>query len=225
MRDMMASQKTFQCMDIEEALREELPELMAALEVHARSCTACGQELLVWREISEAAQEMKKEWSSPTLWPRIAQGLKQEAARPKTWRTWVAMPGGIPLVRWQLALAAALLLMISGMSGWLMLHRAARIAPDNQHLLTDQAVRDVEKAQQAYEQSIDKLAALAQPKLDSAATPLMMNYREKLELLNAAIADCRTNLAQNQANAYLRRQLLGFYQEKERTLQDVLQGE
>lgn len=221
----MASQRTFQCGDLEEALREESPEMMAALEVHARNCAACGQELLFWREISVAAQEMKRDWPSPTLWPRIAQGLKEEAAKPKTWRTWLAMPAGIPLVSWQLALAAALLLMISGMSGWLMLHRAAHIAPDNQHLLTDQAVRDVEKAQQAYEQSIDKLAALAQPKLDGASTPLMVNYREKLELLNAAIADCRTNLAQNQANAYLRRQLLSFYQEKERTLQDVLQGE
>jgi hypothetical protein len=80
-------------------------------------------------------------------------------------------------------------------------------------------------ASQIYEQSIDKLAKLAQPRLDSASTPLMVNYREKLELLNAAIADCRANLEQNQANAYLRRELLSFYQEKQRTLDEVLQGE
>jgi hypothetical protein len=221
----MSNKDKFDCCDLEEALREESPERMAMLEAHAKECAACRQELVLWREISEAAHAMRKEWPSPALWPRIAQTLEAEPAKPRGWREWFQMPGGIPALRWQLTFATLALLLLSGVSGWLMLHRSSPVTPGDQHLLTDQAVRDVEKAQQAYEQSIDKLAKLAQPKLDSASTPLMVNYREKLELLNAAIADCRANLEQNQANAYLRRELLSFYQEKQRTLDEVLQGE
>jgi hypothetical protein len=46
-----------------------------------------------------------------------------------------------------------------------------------------------------------------------------------LDLLDAAIADCRVNLDKNRANAHLREELLSFYQEKERTLEQVLQEE
>jgi hypothetical protein len=83
-------------------------------------------------------------------------------------------------------------------------------------------VKQVEQAEQAYVQSIDKLAKLAEPKLAAASTPLMMNYRDKLDLLDAAIADCRSNLDKNRGNAHMRAELLSFYQQKQQTLQEVL---
>jgi hypothetical protein len=66
---------------------------------------------------------------------------------------------------------------------------------------------------------------LAEPKLNAASTPLLKNYREKLDLLDTAISECRTNLERNQANAYLRSELLSFYQEKQQTLEQVLREE
>jgi hypothetical protein len=83
-------------------------------------------------------------------------------------------------------------------------------------------VRQVEQAEQNYVKSIDNLAQLAKPKLAAASTPLMVNYREKLDLLDTAIGDLRSNLEKNSANAYMRNELLTYYQEKQKTLEQVL---
>jgi hypothetical protein len=52
-----------------------------------------------------------------------------------------------------------------------------------------------------------------------------MSYREKLTLLDTAIAECRAQVERNRHNAHLRRELLDIYAEKQRTLQQVLQEE
>ena len=222
MRDEMTNHENFKCSDLDRALREESPKLLAALERHSATCVACGEELKIWREISAAAQVMQKEWSTPGLWPRIESALEAEAARPRGWREWVAGLRLVPAIRWQVGMAVVALLLISGSTTWMLLHRDVVTAPDNQHLLTDKAVHQVEQAEQVYEQSIEKLAKLAEPKLAKASNPLLVNYREKLELLDAAIGECRANLERNTANAYMRRELLSFYQEKQKTLEEVL---
>ncbi|HVX30931.1 MAG TPA: hypothetical protein VHA53_10665, partial [Nitrolancea sp.] len=53
-------------------------------------------------------------------------------------------------------------------------------------------------------------------------TPLMVSYKEKLMLLDDAIAECQQNIDNNRQNAQVRKQLLAMYSEKQRTLQDVL---
>jgi uncharacterized protein involved in exopolysaccharide biosynthesis len=71
-------------------------------------------------------------------------------------------------------------------------------------------------------QSIDNLAKLAEPMLDQSSSPLMANYREKLTVLDAAIADIRDNLERNRLNARLNAELASLYHEKQQTLQEVL---
>jgi hypothetical protein len=213
----------FDCSNLEQALREETPQLLAALELHAVECAPCRAELEIWREISAAALTMHKEWESPALWPRIEHALQTEAAQSRGWRSWIA--GLVPQMRWQMAFATLVLVAVSSMGAWLLLHRNTTAPSNDAHLLTDQAVHDVEQAQKTYEQSIDKLAKLAEPKLNAASSPLLVNYREKLNLLDSAISECRTNLERNRANAYLRTELLSFYQEKQQTLEQVLREE
>lgn len=215
----------FDCNNLEQALREETPELIAALEQHATTCAPCRTELGIWREISAAALTMHKEWESPALWPRIENSLQTEIVRPRGWRSWISGLNIGTQVRWQMALATLVLVAASGMGTWYLLHRNSTFPSNDAHLLTDQAVQEVEQAQKTYEQSIDKLAKLAAPKLNAGSTPLLVNYREKLSLLDAAISDCRTNLERNHANAYLRSELLSFYQEKQQTLEQVLREE
>ncbi len=218
----MREEQQFDCKDLETALREESPELLAGLELHAKSCEACREELRIWREISAAAQTMHKEWPTPGLWHRIAENLEAETARARGWRAWFPGLGAASGLRWQTAVATLALLILSGTGTWMYLHRAVPAQPNDPHLLTDNAVKQVEQAEQVYEQSIEKLAKLAEPKLAAASTPLLMNYREKLDLLDAAIADCRSNLDKNRANAHLRNELLSFYQQKQQTLEEVL---
>ena len=225
MSDLQKDSPQFDCGNLDQALREESPELIAALEKHATTCESCRAELNIWREISAAALTMHKEWESPALWPRIENSLQTEMARPRGWRAWFADLNLIPQMRSQIALATLVLVGVSGMGAWLLLHRNTSTPTNDAHLLTDQAVQQVEQAQKIYEQSIDKLAKLAEPKLNAASTPLLKNYREKLDLLDSAISECRTNLEKNQANAYLRSELLSFYQEKQQTLEQVLREE
>jgi hypothetical protein len=61
--------------------------------------------------------------------------------------------------------------------------------------------------------------------VQGGASPLLARYREKLRLLDAAIATCRAQLDRNRFNAHLRRELLSMYQEKRRTLQQLMEQE
>ena len=90
----------------------------------------------------------------------------------------------------------------------------------------NQGVLDaVESSEAEYVASIEKLAAVARPLLDDPRSPLVASYREKLQLLDAAIVECRGAIERNRFNAHLRRELLSIYQEKQRTLSALLEEE
>ena len=63
-------------------------------------------------------------------------------------------------------------------------------------------------------------AAVAGPELERSPSPLAAAYREKLTLLDSAIAELKTAAAQNPYNAYLRTELASLFGEKKRTLED-----
>jgi hypothetical protein len=90
-------------------------------------------------------------------------------------------------------------------------------------LLTEQAAGEVDAAEAAYVASIDKLSKLAGPQLAGATSPILVNNREKLALLDSAILDLKANIEQNRFNTHLREELLAVYREKQRTLQGILQ--
>jgi flagellar basal body-associated protein FliL len=141
------------------------------------------------------------------LWPRIERGLRQQARS-----RWVT-----------LLQVAAVLLLIAGMAAaaW----RVQRRSEFDNHILRAGAVEEVERAQQAHMAAIEKLERVAGPTLENSASPLLVNYKEKLMLLDDAIAECQSNIDHNRKNAQLRRQLLAIYGEKQQTLQNVLREE
>jgi hypothetical protein len=90
--------------------------------------------------------------------------------------------------------------------------------------MTDSALADVEKSEREYVRSIENLARVAEPRLASAETPLLLSYRERLLLLDNAIAELNGQIEMNRYNTHLRRQLLGVYAEKQQTLREVMKG-
>ena len=66
-------------------------------------------------------------------------------------------------------------------------------------------------------------SAEAKPQLENPATALLANYHEKLLVLDSAIGELRAQAGLNPSNAQLRYQLLAMYQEKQRTLEEVLE--
>ena len=205
----------FNCSNLDDALREDDPALMAAARAHAESCAACRTQLQLWDGISTAARELHHEWDSPELWSRIDAALP--ARRSRFHAVIAARPD------WRIFASAAAVLLLTVSLVWLALRPSAtQPATASRQFLTELALKQVQSSEAAYVRSIDNLAKLAEPVLDQSSSPLMANYREKLTVLDAAIADLKENIEHNRLNARLSSELVSLYHEKQTTLQEVL---
>jgi hypothetical protein len=164
-------------------------------------------------ELSAAARAMHREWHSPELWPRIVAGIsKQDVEGPARGSDW-----------WRIVAAAAVILVALG-STWLGWRRFAQGPGDEaaaRRLLTEEALAAIEQSETQYVQAIDELTRLTAPKMEMPDSPLLVNLRDRLALIDAAIAEYRAEVDRNRFNAHLRRQLLWIYQEKRRTLEQI----
>jgi hypothetical protein len=212
--------------------------LLAAAEEHARTCEDCRRELSEWNALRAAAPSLRKSWESPPLWPRIEQALREESRKASSASsaaagasTASAAPSGAAprsALRWLPIAAMVALFSIATAGLWVFRNSGGREPLTNgwqttqRPLLTDQAVDEVDAAEKTYVASIEKLSRLAEPRLAGAASPMMANYKEKLQLLDSTIADLKTSIDQNRYNTHLRKELIAMYQEKQRTLQSLM---
>ena len=174
-------------------------------------------------ELSAAARSLHREWDTPLLWPAIAAGIEAidaiEQSRP--------VPRTVG--RWQALAAAAVIAITLAPTSWLgwrwfMLGPkpdAATVEDRRQRLLNEDALAAIERSETQYIQAIDELTRLVAPRLDMPDSPLLVNLRERLEIIDAAITEYRAEITRNRFNAHLRRQLLWIYQEKRRTLEQI----
>ncbi len=210
------------CADLERALSGGDPELLVAFEAHAQSCKTCAPELAGWRRIAEAAPSLRKSWDSPELWPAIRQRLAEESQKPaarRAPRAWVRfLPAAAMAALFGVAAAGLLVFRNSGGRDPLVAHWQTTKDP----ILADTAADEVEEAEKSYVDSIEKLSRLAEPRLVAASSPVALNYRERLAVLDSAIADLRSSIEQNRYNTHLRRELLTVYREKQKTLQELM---
>jgi hypothetical protein len=174
-------------------------------------------------DLSAAARSLHREWDSPLLWPSIAAGMDAmdalHASRPvpRTFGRWPA-----------LAAAAVIAITLAPTSWlgwrWFMLGPrpdAATVEERRQRLLSEDALAAIERSETQYIQAIDELTRLTAPRLDMPDSPLLVNLRERLEIIDATIAEYRAEIDRNRFNAHLHRQLLWIYQEKRRTLEQI----
>jgi hypothetical protein len=184
-------------------------------------------------EISAAAGSLRKSWDSPRLWPRISAALALEAgkregkASPERIGFFEDLFGSLA-ANWRPALAGVVLFGLAT-AGLFVFRGSGGRDPYTDRwsrkppLLTERAAGEVDVAEAAYVASIEKLSRLAGPHLEGATSPILVNNREKLALLDSAISDLKANIEQNRFNTHLREELLAVYREKQRTLQDILQ--
>jgi hypothetical protein len=198
------------CEELDGLLLEGDEASMAAAMRHAQNCSACRERLDDWIDISATAKSLHATWRNDMLWPRIERALNVgRASRGRFWE-----------------IAAAIVLTV-GLGGgtWYAVHARAEERAFDRAILRDQALQRVEEAERAHVAAIDQLERVASPKLDDPNTPLLVSYKEKLMLLDDAIAECEAVIQHNRNNAHLRKQLLAMYSEKQRTLQEVLREE
>lgn len=200
------------CDDIETVLAGGDPSDVEAAREHATVCARCAETVRVWDEISIAAKTLRREWDSPELWTRIQQRVASTGA-----------DSGHPRASQWIPLAAAAALIFVAVTGWRLFQhpRETPIAIERQ-LLSERALRDIERAETDYASAIDQLSALAAPAVETGDSPLRLAQKEKLLLLDAAIAQCRDAIAQNRFNARLRQELLAMYREKRLTLEEII---
>ena len=195
------------CDNIDDLLLEGDVFSMQTAAEHTKGCQACAEKIASWNEISSVARGMHTTWQNDMLWPRIERTIRAEKRHKQS-------------KLWQIA-AAVVLMAGLGIFAWKAENRL-RTDQFNQRILQSAAVDEVEKAEKMHLAAIDQLEKSAQPKLEEPATPLLVSYKEKLMLLDDAIAECQANIDRNRENAHLRKQLLAIYTEKQRTLQEVL---
>ena len=226
------------CSDRDSIFEDGTPAQWAALEAHAATCAACAEEVRAWKALSVAAAEMRDYSPSPALWSRIETALAANATRARSARrrcseqtfcvarlfAFVAACGGQRVCGFAAGLRRIDLPASDDSTPTQQQPVELGASAQQDSLLKTKALDDVEKAETAYVQAIDKLAADAKPQLDKPETSLMANYREKLQVLDSAIDDLRAQAGQNPSNAHLRYQLLAMYQEKQKTLEDVLEA-
>ncbi len=212
------------CKDRDRIFEDGTPDEWAALNAHVAVCPECAAEPCAWNSLSRAAEELRDYTESPALWPGIERALSEQAIRDKqrAWQwTWLSFWRSVPLA-WQTALAGAFVLVLTVSAGWFYLHPRVPVRPADASLLKSPALAEVERTESAYVKAIGKLSAEAKPQLENPATPLLVNYREKLLVLDSAIGELRAQAQLNPGNAHLRQELLAMYQEKQQSLEEVL---
>jgi predicted anti-sigma-YlaC factor YlaD len=210
----------FECGDLERALA--VSDLMPEAREHLKTCADCRREYRLWTEISSSARELHQEWESADLWPKIRQAIQAETKPAAPWwresKIWALAAVVVAAVLLPLRLWHAPVQPQASPTA----QTSAKTSRTDRDFLTDQALREVEKNEAAYRQSIDKLSRLAQPELATAASPSVVNAKEKLLLLDSAIADTRANVTSNRFNVHLQNTLADLYREKQQTLQELL---
>jgi hypothetical protein len=210
------------CFRVDRALRRG-ERLEGAAAAHASGCARCAARVAAFSAIDAAAPSLRRRWDSPELLGRVLAAVEEAkvsaspAAEP---------PPRRPLSPWIPVTYAAALVAISTIGLWVFRDAPSRNpfsgARTESPFLGEDAMRDVERKEAAYVASIDRLSALAGAKTPEPPSALAASYREKLLVIDSAIAECRAQIDQNRFNAHLRQQLLAMYGEKKRTLEDLL---
>lgn len=211
------------CNDRERIFLDGSAEEWAALEQHAEGCSACAEEMRAWKSLSVAAEELRNYPEDAGLWTKIKTSLLEQ--QPKIVRRgfWDRLGIGSEIsVGWRAVLAGALVIVLA-LSGVYVVRHGNKTEPGQSRLLKNSGLAEVERTERDYRKAIDQLAAETKPQLESPATPLLTSYKEKLLVLDSAIDELRMEAGRNPSNAHLRYQLLAMYQEKQETLQEVLE--
>jgi CII-binding regulator of phage lambda lysogenization HflD len=93
----------------------------------------------------------------------------------------------------------------------------------SERILSQNALEKVKDAEEKYLDAITGLEDLAYYQLENTTEPLAQLYRNKLSLIDRQIQNCQEALETNPANSHIRRYLMAALQDKQKTLEDILE--
>jgi hypothetical protein len=179
---------------------------------HLKTCSVCQERMRQDARLMALSRSLKRPVETPHLWNRIAKSLEEEQQKE--------LSSGVMPRRWHplRLLPAAALVLLAVVIGLYFL-----IEPGSQKsgLLADSALTRVEKKENEYVKAIEELEQLVLPRLANMNLELTLLYRDKLETIDDQIEQCREALAENPANAHIRRYMLAALQDKKQTLAEI----
>ncbi len=182
-------------------------------KAHIKKCPVCQEKVRKDEELLLLSRSLKKKVEAPFLWTRIEQNLREEQqkARHTGWR-------GIFLHSWMKIPASALLFVAIcvGLFLWL------RPGLHDSTLLADSALRRIEKREQRYERSIEKLQERILPQLPDLGLELMLLYRDRMETIDEQILACKEALLENPGNTHIRKYMMAALHDKKETLREIM---
>ena len=195
------------CNKFEEYLNDQLD--LAILKVHMESCEDCRKAYQVDTWIMDRSKKLNENLAIPDLWPSIEKGIQKKEPLILKFRT-----------RKRLLLAAAATFLIIT-TIWMF--NSYQKETSSERILSQKTLEKVKDAEAKYLAAITGLEALAHQQLDNTTEPLAQLYRNKLSLIDRQIENCRQALETNPANSHIRRYLMAALQDKQKTLEDILQ--
>lgn len=184
---------------------------------HLSGCPVCTALKKQDEELLSAAQRLKIEVKTESLWKKVESRLLQEIEQERLRRKTIRLPKRFLNMK-SLALAASLML------GVVLVYLYVLMSTENSStgLLSQRALEKVEKTEIAYMAAIDEMEKLTGARLTVMDIELALLYRDRLKTIDAQIRHCRDTLQTNPANTQVRRYLLAAFQDKEQTLREIL---
>jgi hypothetical protein len=179
---------------------------------HLKTCSSCQERIEQNARLMALSRSLKRPIEPPHLWDRIAKSLEEEQQKE--------LSSGVTHSRWhplRFLPAAAVVFLVAAIGLYFF------IEPGTQKsgLLADSALARVEKKENEYVKAIEELEQLVLPRMANMNLELTLLYRDKLETIDDQIEQCREALAENPANAHIRRYMLAALQDKKQTLTEI----
>jgi hypothetical protein len=178
-------------------------------EAHVMSCELCKTILSEDLKLLELAGSLKKPVDSDNLWDKIEITLSKGNSKNIT---------QFIFSRKRLILNIAAVLLIGLVVGF---YFAQQNQIPDKGVVSINMLEKLDEKEQDYLESIEELEAATQEKMAQLDINLMLLYRDKLEMIDAQIAECKEALADNPANAHIHKYLFAALNEKKETLIEI----
>jgi hypothetical protein len=195
------------CHKFEDYLNGQLD--LEALKTHMESCESCRKSYQIDKRIMDQSKKLNEKLDIPDLWPSIEEDLQGKKPVILKFRS---------TKRWLLAAAASFLIITT-----IWMFNSSMNETVTERILSQQALEKVKEAEKKYQEAIEDLELLAYNQLENTTEPLAQLYRNKLSLIDRQIQNCQDALETNPASSHIRQYLMAALQDKQKTLEDILE--
>ncbi|MEJ2545274.1 MAG: hypothetical protein P8Y99_14495 [Calditrichaceae bacterium] len=176
---------------------------------HLQSCEFCKAVSAEDAKLLELAQSLKQPIGPDNVWERLESDLSKEKSKNIIY---LLFANNKVLIR------IAAVLLIGAAIGFYFVQNNQ--IPDK-GVVTMSMLEKLDEKEQDYLESIEELEAVTQEKMEQMDIGLMLLYRDKLEMIDEQISECKEALSDNPANAHIHKYLFAALKEKKETLKEI----